>query len=64
MTSRVGQPSRCIALRIRSPRAKAERELGSKFDMRAFNDAVIRNGRLPQFVSQASPDTAASGETR
>ena len=49
-------------LRIRSLRAKAEQELGSKFDIRDFNDAVIRDGRLPldllteqidQFISQA-----------
>jgi uncharacterized protein (DUF885 family) len=34
-------------LRIRELRAKAERELGPKFDVRDFNDAVIRDGRLP-----------------
>ena len=50
-------------LRIRSLRAKAEQQLGSKFDIRDFNDAVIRDGRLPldllteqidNFISQAS----------
>ena len=50
-------------LRIRSLRAKAEKELGAKFDVRDFNDAVIINGRLPldllseqieQFISKAS----------
>jgi uncharacterized protein (DUF885 family) len=49
-------------LRIRSLRAKAEQQLGSKFDVRDFNDAVIRDGRLPldllneqidQFIVQA-----------
>ncbi len=48
-------------LRIRSLRARAERELGTKFDIRDFNDAVIRDGRLPldllteqidQFIAQ------------
>jgi uncharacterized protein (DUF885 family) len=34
-------------LRIRALRAKAEQQLGSKFDIRDFNDAVIREGRLP-----------------
>jgi uncharacterized protein (DUF885 family) len=34
-------------LRIRELRGKAERELGAKFDVRDFNDAVIRDGRLP-----------------
>jgi uncharacterized protein (DUF885 family) len=50
-------------LRIRSLRAKAEEQLGAKFDVRDFNDAVIRDGRLPldllteqidQYLSQAS----------
>jgi len=50
-------------LRIRSLRAKAERQLGTKFDIREFNDAVIRDGRLPldllteridQFIEKAS----------
>jgi uncharacterized protein (DUF885 family) len=48
-------------LRIRSLRARAERELGSRFDIRDFNDALIRDGRLPldllteqidQFIAQ------------
>jgi uncharacterized protein (DUF885 family) len=34
-------------LRIRSLRDQAENQLGSKFDIRDFNDAVIREGRLP-----------------
>src|SRR5262245_1304088 len=34
-------------LRIQSLRAKAEQQLGAKFDIRDFNDAVIRDGRLP-----------------
>jgi uncharacterized protein (DUF885 family) len=50
-------------LRIRSLREKAEKQLGSKFDVRDFNDAVIRDGRLPldllseqidQFISRIS----------
>jgi uncharacterized protein (DUF885 family) len=50
-------------LRIRSLRAKAERQLGSKFDVRDFNDAVIGEGRLPldllteqidQFIAKTS----------
>jgi uncharacterized protein (DUF885 family) len=49
-------------LRIRSLRDKAQQQLGSKFDIRDFNDAVIREGRLPldllseqidQFISKA-----------
>jgi uncharacterized protein (DUF885 family) len=34
-------------LRIRALKAKAEQQLGAKFDIRDFNDAVIREGRLP-----------------
>lgn len=34
-------------LRIRALRTKAEQALGAKFDIRDFNDAVIRDGRLP-----------------
>jgi uncharacterized protein (DUF885 family) len=50
-------------LRIRSLRARAEQQSGSKFDIRDFNDAVIRDGNLPldllsqqidQFIAQAS----------
>jgi uncharacterized protein (DUF885 family) len=31
-------------LKIRELRTRAERELGSGFDVRAFHDAVLRNG--------------------
>jgi len=34
-------------LRIRSLRTRVEKELGSRFDVRDFNDAVVRDGRLP-----------------
>jgi uncharacterized protein (DUF885 family) len=34
-------------LRIRELRRRAEQELGSRFDIRAFHDAVLRNGRIP-----------------
>jgi uncharacterized protein (DUF885 family) len=49
-------------LRIRALRAKAEQQLGAKFDIRDFNDVVIRDGRLPldilsdqidQFIAEA-----------
>jgi uncharacterized protein (DUF885 family) len=50
-------------LRIRSLRTKAEQQLGTKFDIRDFHDAVIRDGRLPldllseqidQFIAKAT----------
>ncbi|MBL8298277.1 MAG: DUF885 domain-containing protein [Rhodanobacteraceae bacterium] len=34
-------------LRIRELRAKAERELGTRFDLRAFHDAVLSLGSVP-----------------
>ncbi|MDP9169104.1 MAG: DUF885 domain-containing protein [Acidobacteriota bacterium] len=34
-------------LRIRALRTEAEKQLGAKFDVRDFNDAVIGEGRLP-----------------
>ncbi len=34
-------------LRIKALRAEAEQKLGPKFDVRDFNDAIIREGRLP-----------------
>lgn len=37
-------------LKIRELRSKAEAELGDKFDIRAFHDAVLENGALPLSV--------------
>ena len=34
-------------LKIRELRGRAEQALGSRFDIRAFHDAVLRNGALP-----------------
>ena len=34
-------------IRIRELRARAERELGSKFDLRSFHDAVLLQGSVP-----------------
>ena len=34
-------------IKIRQLRAKAEKELGNKFDVRAFHDQMLKNGSLP-----------------
>jgi uncharacterized protein (DUF885 family) len=34
-------------LKISELRAKAQRELGPKFDLRAYNDAVLETGSVP-----------------
>jgi uncharacterized protein (DUF885 family) len=41
------------ALQIRELRATAERELGDRFDIRAFHDAVLGQGALPLDLLEA-----------
>jgi len=43
-------------LKIRELRAKAERELGPRFDLRAFHDAVLANGAVPLSVLEEQVD--------
>jgi uncharacterized protein (DUF885 family) len=40
-------------LKIRELRAKAEKALGTKFDLRAFHDAVLENGSIPLDILEA-----------
>jgi uncharacterized protein (DUF885 family) len=40
-------------LRIRELRAQAERQLGARFDLRGFHDAVLENGPVPLDVMDA-----------
>jgi uncharacterized protein (DUF885 family) len=48
----ISNPGQALAyklgeLKIRELRAKAERELGDKFDLRRFHDAVLGQGAVP-----------------
>jgi len=49
-------------LKIRELRAKAERELGPKFDLRRFHDAVLGQGAVPLDVLEAQIDGWIAGE--
>jgi uncharacterized protein (DUF885 family) len=43
-------------IRIRTLRAKAEKELGAKFDLRRFHDAVLLQGAVPLDVLETQVD--------
>ena len=48
----IGTPGQALAykigqMKISELRAKAQRELGPKFDLRAYNDAVLETGSVP-----------------
>lgn len=49
-------------MKIRELRARAERELGAEFDVRAFHDAVLANGSLsmPALERQIEAHLAAT----
>jgi uncharacterized protein (DUF885 family) len=57
-------------LKIRELRAKAEKELGTSFDIREFHDAVLRNGSVPlpvleeavnRFIAETKAGTKKKG---
>ncbi len=57
----VGMPGQALAykmgsLKLRELRSRAERELGSGFDVRRFHDAVLGNGSLPLGVLERHID--------
>lgn len=43
-------------LKIRSLRQRAEQKLGVRFDIRAFHDAVLKNGAVPLSVLETQMD--------
>lgn len=51
-------------LRITAMRAKAERALGSKFDVRAFHDQLLKDGALPLEVLEAKLDRWVAAQAR
>jgi uncharacterized protein (DUF885 family) len=49
-------------LRLLALRAKAQKQLGDRFDIRAFHDLVLGNGALPMTVVEQAVDAwVASG---
>ncbi|WP_127019940.1 DUF885 domain-containing protein [Rheinheimera mangrovi] len=50
-------------IKIRQLRAKAEQQLGAKFDLRAFHDALLANGALPLEILEAEMDRFIARES-
>jgi uncharacterized protein (DUF885 family) len=51
-------------LKISGIRAKAEKILGSKFDVRAFHDELLKDGALPLDLLEAKMDVWMEGQAR
>ena len=63
----IGTPGQALAykigqIRISGLRAKAEKELGPKFDLRAFNDAVLETGSVPLEALERHIDAWIAGQ--
>ncbi len=65
----IGTPGQALAykigqLKISELRARATRELGAKFDLRAFNDAVLETGSVPLAALERHIDAWIASEKR
>jgi uncharacterized protein (DUF885 family) len=49
-------------LKIRELRSKAEKQLGTKFDIRAFHDTIIGHGSMPMAVLEDTVDGWIAGQ--
>jgi uncharacterized protein (DUF885 family) len=63
----ISNPGQALAyklgeLRIRELRTKAERELGDRFDLRRFHDAVLGQGAVPLDALEAQIDAWIAAE--
>ena len=63
----IGWPGQALSyklgeLKIRELRAKAEKEMGERFDLRAFHDAVLSLGSVPLPVLEARIDDFIAGK--
>jgi uncharacterized protein (DUF885 family) len=64
----IARPGQALAyklgeLKIRELRAKAQQQLGARFDIRRFHDAVLRNGRIPLDVLDNEVNNYLAGAT-
>ncbi len=65
----ISDPGQALAyklgeLKIRELRARAEKELGDKFDLRAFHDAVLGQGAIPLDALDAQVNTWIAARKR
>jgi uncharacterized protein (DUF885 family) len=51
-------------LKIEALRAKAEQQLGSRFDIRGFHDAILSSGAVPLAILEKNVDTWIAARQR